>query len=44
MKKSDGNVAGTMPLGTDKEPKYEVDGFTNTVYLVDGGAVKAFTR
>lgn len=43
LKKADGSVIGTIPLGQDKEPAYEVDGFDNTVYLVDGDAVKAYT-
>jgi hypothetical protein len=38
----DGSLAGAIPLGSDKTPQYEVDGFSNTVYLADGGAVKAF--
>ncbi|MBL0126773.1 MAG: PQQ-binding-like beta-propeller repeat protein [Flavobacteriales bacterium] len=42
LNKTDGSVAGTIPLGTDKTPVYEVDGFTNTVYLVEGGVVKGF--
>lgn len=42
MHKADGSVAGTIPLGSDKTPKYEVDGFTNTVYLADGAGVQAF--
>lgn len=43
VRKSDGSVIGTIPLGKDKEPIYEVDGFDNTVYLADGEAVKAYT-
>ena len=35
-------VIGTIPLGKEKEPRYEVDGFDNTVYLVEGDAVKSF--
>ena len=40
--KRNGTVTGSIPLGQDKEPRYEVDGFTNTVYLAEGGAVKAY--
>lgn len=42
IRKSDGSEAADIPLGRDKSPKYEVDGFTNAVYLVDGDAVKCF--
>jgi outer membrane protein assembly factor BamB len=42
IRKSDGSVAGTIPLGSDKTPKYEVDGYSNTVYLVEGSMVKAY--
>lgn len=42
INKADGTVIGTIPLGRDKTPVYEVDVFTNTVYLVDNGNVKAF--
>lgn len=42
LKKSDGSVIGTIPLGKEKEPRYEVDSFDNTVYLVEGDAVKSF--
>ncbi|MCB0793306.1 MAG: PQQ-binding-like beta-propeller repeat protein [Flavobacteriales bacterium] len=40
--KSTGSELGSIPLGKDKEPVYEVDGFTNNVYLVDGSSVKGF--
>jgi hypothetical protein len=33
---------GSIPLGTEKAPRYEVDAFTNTVYLAEGDAVKGF--
>ena len=42
LNKSDGSVVGSIPLGNDKSPKYEVDAFSNAVYLVDGGSVKLF--
>lgn len=44
VNKTDGSLAGTVPLGSDKSPRYEVDGFTNTVYLAEGDAVKAFRQ
>jgi outer membrane protein assembly factor BamB len=43
LKKSDGSVIGTIPLGRDKAPVYEVDAITNTVYLVSGEQVKCFS-
>ncbi|MCB0771731.1 MAG: hypothetical protein KDC00_15130, partial [Flavobacteriales bacterium] len=43
VRKSDGSVAATIPLGSDKTPNYEVDVYSNTVYLVDGKSLKAFT-
>ncbi|MBK8497862.1 MAG: PQQ-binding-like beta-propeller repeat protein [Flavobacteriales bacterium] len=42
VNKADGGLAGSVPLGNTKTPLYEVDGFTNTVYLAQGSAVKAF--
>jgi outer membrane protein assembly factor BamB len=42
LHKHDGGEAATIPLGSDKSPRYEVDGITNAVYLVDGGTVKCF--
>ena len=42
LNKADGSVVGSIPLGNDKNPKYEVDAFSNAVYLVDGGSVKLF--
>lgn len=44
VKKADGSLAGSVPLGKDKTPRYEVDGFTNTVYLAEGEMVKAFMQ
>ncbi|MCB0791828.1 MAG: PQQ-binding-like beta-propeller repeat protein [Flavobacteriales bacterium] len=42
VSKVDGSDLATIPVGNDKAPQYEVDSFTNTVYLTDGGDVKAF--
>jgi len=42
INKADGSIVGAIPLGSDKTPQYEVDGFTNTVYLVEGDGVKAY--
>lgn len=42
LSKTDGSTLATIPLGSDKSPKYEVDAFSNAVYLVDGGSVKQF--
>ncbi|MCB9169435.1 MAG: PQQ-binding-like beta-propeller repeat protein [Flavobacteriales bacterium] len=42
VSKKDGSELATIPVGKDKTPQYEVDGFTNTVYLTDGAEVKAF--
>ena len=42
LNKVDGNVAGTVPLGNDKSPRYEVDGFTNAVYLAEGDGIRCF--
>jgi hypothetical protein len=40
--KKDGSVAMSIPLGSEKEPMYEVDGITNAVYLVQGGSVVCY--
>ena len=40
--KTDGNVAADIPLGRDREPQYEEDGFTNAVHLAEGNGVKCF--
>ncbi|MEO8589710.1 MAG: PQQ-binding-like beta-propeller repeat protein [Flavobacteriales bacterium] len=42
VNKPDGALNGSVPLGSDKTPRYEVDGFTNTIYLAEGATVKAF--
>ena len=42
LHKHDGGEAATIPLGSDKSPRYEVDGITNAVYLVEGGAVSCY--
>jgi hypothetical protein len=42
LHKHDGGEAATIPLGSDKSPRYEVDGITNAVYLVEGGSVKCY--
>jgi hypothetical protein len=42
LQKKDGSVVDSIPIGSDKSPKYEVDGFTNAVYLVEGDGVKCF--
>jgi hypothetical protein len=42
LHKHDGGEAATIPLGSDKSPRYEVDGITNAVYLVDGTAVTCY--
>lgn len=42
LRKSDGSEAADIPLGRDKTPRYEVDGFTNAVYLAEGSGVKCF--
>lgn len=41
--KSTGQPKATIPLGSDKTPVYEVDAITNSVYLVEGGAVVGHT-
>ncbi len=43
LRKSDGSVIGSIPLGSEKTPLYEVDAITNTVYLALDGDLKAFT-
>lgn len=42
LHKSDGRDAGSIPLGSNKEPQYEVDAIANTVYLLSGSEVKCF--
>lgn len=42
LHKKDGSVATTIPLGSEKSPRYEVDGFTNDVFLADGDMIKCF--
>ncbi len=42
VSKSDGSLGETIPLGNDKTPMYEVDGFDNAVYLVNGANVVAY--
>ena len=42
VNKSDGSLGETIPLGKDKTPMYEVDGFDNTVYLVIGANIAAY--
>ncbi len=42
LRRSDGHEVGSIPLGTEKAPRYEVDAFTNTVYLAEGEGVKGF--
>jgi hypothetical protein len=42
LHKHDGKEAMTIPLGKDKNPQYEVDAITNTVYLLNGGEVRCF--
>lgn len=42
LSKTDGSTTATIPLGSDRSPKYEVDAFSNAVYLVDGNSVKQF--
>ncbi len=42
LHKSDGSDVGTIPLGSNKEPQYEVDAITNTVYLLSGNEVRCF--
>ncbi|MBK6369078.1 MAG: PQQ-binding-like beta-propeller repeat protein [Flavobacteriales bacterium] len=42
MNKADGSTAKTIPLGSDKTPIYEVDGFDNAVYLANGSKVMGF--
>jgi len=37
-----GSIFGRTPLGKDKTPMYEVDGFDNAVYLVKGSEVVAY--
>ncbi|MBK8339461.1 MAG: PQQ-binding-like beta-propeller repeat protein [Flavobacteriales bacterium] len=40
--KSDGSLGESIPLGKDKTPLYEVDGFDNAVYLVSGANMVAY--
>jgi hypothetical protein len=42
LRKSNGSEVGTIPLGSNKEPQYEVDAITNTVYLLSGNEVRCF--
>ena len=42
VNKSDGSLGETIALGKDKTPLYEVDGFDNAVYLVNGANVVAY--
>lgn len=42
LHKHDAKEAMTIPLGKDKNPQYEVDAITNTVYLLNGGEVRCF--
>lgn len=42
LRKADGTDAVDVPLGREREPQYEVDGFTNAVYLAEGSSVKCF--
>ncbi|MBK7086727.1 MAG: hypothetical protein IPH53_19585 [Flavobacteriales bacterium] len=44
VNKSDGSLGETIPLGKDKTPMYEVDGFDNTVYLVIGANIAAYKQ
>lgn len=42
VNKKDGSLGDTIMLGKDKTPLYEVDGFDNTVFLVNGEKVVAY--
>ena len=42
LNKGNGSEVGTIPLGSNKEPQYEVDAITNTVYLLSGSEVRCF--
>lgn len=42
LRRSDGGEAASIPLGIEKEPRYEVDAFTNAVYLAEGDGVKGY--
>ena len=42
VKKSNGSLSGTVPLGSNRTPVYSVDAIEDVVYLVEGGTVKAF--
>jgi outer membrane protein assembly factor BamB len=42
VNKKDGSLGATIQLGNDRAPKYEVDSFDNTVYLVSGANIAAY--
>lgn len=42
LRRTDGSEAASISLGTEKEPRYEVDAFTNAVYLAEGDGVKGY--
>ena len=42
VNKKDGSLGDTILLGRDKAPVYEVDGFDNAVYLVNGTKVVGY--
>jgi len=42
LSKQRGEVVQSIPLGRERTPQYEVDVFSNTVYLVEGNSVRCF--
>lgn len=42
LRKSDGAELGTVPLGRDRSPRYEVDAFTGSVYLATEKGVTVY--
>lgn len=42
VNKADGSASGTITLGSNKTPLYEVDGIDNAVYLVSGTDLLAY--